>query len=367
MAKTKTTKQFPARACCATIGTFVIGDNGDDAKTAPIRIMARSSEPIEHAWFGLVIHDMDGMVHKDRIVLDYCHDDGQLVGYGNKFEFDAERNLIISGALTPFKDDRASEIISKARAGVPYEASIDFRPRGTQGVKLEEIVMGERVMVNGREYDGPIMVVRAWPLNAVAICPHGADDRTAAYLQTEETSTVEVEIMGKEIEKTDVEKAAELAAVEAAKVAEAAKLAEAKKGVETPGDGTPAKLEPKAEGVDKHAEFKSYVDEFGATLAAEYFAVGTSLEDARKKYAAHLKVENERLAAENQKLSASKTIEGAEFDPAGDADGMTLSAGEDQACVDYAKSTGQSVDKMRETRLAMKKRGGKSAVLSLHK
>ena len=156
-----------------------ISSNGDDAKTAPIEILARSSKPIWHWYWGNIVHDMSGMrTNKDRIALDYCHDPGDVIGFGNKFDT-TTGDLVISGALTPFKkEDRAEEILHKHGLGVPYEGSIFFG----EDAKLEQIMEGVSVTVNGETLEGPLLVVREWTLRGCAVCPYGMDPNTETRL-----------------------------------------------------------------------------------------------------------------------------------------------------------------------------------------
>lgn len=89
------------------------------------------------------MHDLSGFQAKPSIPLDYCHDAQQVVGFANKFDVSSD-DLVVSGALTPFKDgDRANEIVNKSERGVLYEASIFFDPYHltVEGVPR---VLGER-------------------------------------------------------------------------------------------------------------------------------------------------------------------------------------------------------------------------------
>lgn len=167
---------IPAAACCMVVGEPEFGDNGEGAKSAPVRLTARSGKPIEHWFWGRVVHDLAGMrVHKSRLPIDYVHDAKEVIGYLNKFETESG-DLVTSGALVPYKDgDRATEILHKFRQGVPYEASINF---GGDGIKVQELLEGEVAEVNGYQFDGPGVIVREWPLRGVAICPYGADMNT---------------------------------------------------------------------------------------------------------------------------------------------------------------------------------------------
>jgi hypothetical protein len=168
--------EIPAAACILTVGEFELGDNGDGAKSAPVRLVARSGEAIEHWFWGRVVHDLEGMqLSKPRIPIDYVHDPKEVIGYLNKFDTETGA-LVTRGALVPFKEsDRATEIIHKQSLGVPYEASINF---GGDGIKVQEIAEDEVTEVNGRKFEGPGIVVREWPLRGVAIAPYGADANT---------------------------------------------------------------------------------------------------------------------------------------------------------------------------------------------
>ncbi len=47
--------------------------------SADIKILARSNKPINHWYWGKIVHDMEGVRHKDRLTLDYCHDEDQII------------------------------------------------------------------------------------------------------------------------------------------------------------------------------------------------------------------------------------------------------------------------------------------------
>lgn len=172
----KSFDEIPANACILKSGEFELGDNGENSKSAPIRLVARSGKPIEHWFWGRVVHDLSGMqLHKSRIPIDYVHDDKEVIGYLNKFDTESG-DLVTSGALVPFKEtDRATEIIHKNKAGVPYEASINF---GGDGIKIQQVLKNEIAAVNGYDFEGPGIIIREWPLRGVAVCPYGADSNT---------------------------------------------------------------------------------------------------------------------------------------------------------------------------------------------
>jgi hypothetical protein len=289
-AMNETSKDFsriPAGACVLSVGEFEIGDNGENAKTAPVRLVARSGKPIFHWFWGNVVHDLAGMhLHKPRVTIDYVHDDKEVVGYLNRFD-STSGDLVTSGALVPFKDsDRATEIIHKMKAGVPYEASINF---GGDGIKIEDVPDGMVAQVNGYQFSGPGIIVREWPLRGVAICPYGADANTeSAALAGANAKTYTATAYAKPNKESDmkaeekpVEVAAQAEAPEAVKVEKQDEV----KPVETPAEAAaPAAVEataPEGEQVTEQAqeaapeakplsreEFVKIADEFGAEIAA---------------------------------------------------------------------------------------------------
>jgi len=185
--------KIPSNACIMQVGEFELKDNGEKAKTAPVRLIARSGKAIEHWFWGRVVHDLAGMhMSKSRIPIDYAHDSKEIIGYLNHFDTDTG-DLITSGALVPFKDsDRATEIIHKSRAGVPYEASINF---GGDGIKVQEIAENEMSEVNGAQFEGPGIIIREWPLRGVAICPYGADANTSSSVLVSENKTFSASVV----------------------------------------------------------------------------------------------------------------------------------------------------------------------------
>ena len=332
---------IPAGACVFGAADFAVGDNGDNAKTIPVHILARSAQPIEHWYWGRVVHDLAGMkLSKSRVAIDYDHDTAHVIGYANHFEVQAD-GLHLGGALVPYGDnDRATEVIHKSRMGIPYQASINF---GGDGIRVQELSDGEVAEVNGYQFAGPGVIIRQWPLRGVAITAYGADERTETAFRgdsattfradkytptpaaTAEGDTQEIdemkptELSSAVVEAPVAEVVAEaVVAVEAAPV-DAAVLAETNPEetaeVAVPTTEAPAELAQPADLPDvmeaARAEFAAIRREFGDSIAA------TCFENARgRDYAVELRVGE--LEAENARLKSEAPARRSAFSVAAD-------------------------------------------------
>ena len=300
-------REVPAAAMTFAAGAIEVGDNGAGAKTAPVKLVARSSQPINHWYWGNVVHDLDSVqLHKSRIPLDYIHDENTVLGYLNHPTV-GERGLELSGAIIPFRDDdKASEVLFKMRAGVPYEASIDF----TGGHPLiEEVADGDSVEVNGFTFAGPGTVIRNWSLRGVAVCPYGADMNTesAANFKSGDKVTVEFKQVQGDTEMADVtntEAAVESASEEVATVA----------AVETElAQEVAATAEVEIDTVvDPREEFQRMLTDFGSDIATSAFSNGLGYDEARELFF-------EQLAADNAALRLQLDAAGG-----GDTEGATF-------------------------------------------
>jgi len=315
----------PAAACQMVVGEPELGDNGDGAKTAPVRLVARSGKPIEHWFWGNVVHDLAGMhLHKSKLPIDYVHDPAEVIGFLNHFDVESG-DLVATGALVPFKDsDRATEIIHKAKAGVPYEASINF---GGDGIRFEEVAEGQVAQVNGYQFEGPGIIIREWPLRGVAICPYGADANTESAVlangtkQTVKASRIApakaateepvamsekpVEVAAPEVAaQHEPQKIEEPKAVEASQPAEAKPVEVAPAAVEPasaveaaqPAEAKPEETKPEAPALSRD-EFLKIADKFGDAIAVQTVRQGGDYAAAMElAYAAKCK-ETETLRA----------------------------------------------------------------------
>ena len=252
-------KQIPVGSCRQVVAE-VQAKKADDG-TFKFSIQALGGEVLNHWWMGPIIQDLSGMkMAADRIPLDYIHNSEEVIGYAELQNADGA--LKLNATIVPFESDRGAEVVHKQSLGVPYQASIDYVPTKPGEILYEQIEEGQVTMVNGKEFQGPLTVVRQWILHGLAICPHGADSDTSVTAQQSQNKNemMEVSVMDPIKEKKEVQ------TVESAPV-------------------------------DARAEFKQFVADFGVEKAGKYFEQGLSFDDAGKQYRTDLEAE---LTAEKQ-------------------------------------------------------------------
>ena len=304
-------KKVPAAACRFAGNRFEFADAGDDdANAAPVRVLARSGKPIDHWYWGRVVHDLAGIQRKETVPLDWCHDDDQVIGFLDEFDV-SNGDLECGGTLIPYQEgDRANEILFKGRAGVPYEASIFW---GGAGIKIEELGTDATAEVNGYTLEGPATIIREWPLRGVAICPYGADQNTQSEFSSQEEVSVTV-LSTTKLEETQMPDSQDVAAAAAAieplheaglvkrlysGIARLLGFSEADEKQPTTEDTEGAEEEATA-GEDAKA-FAGKVTQFKAAFGPkglDYLADGKTFEEAQQLHAAAEKAETEKRLAE---------------------------------------------------------------------
>jgi hypothetical protein len=340
------TKQIPITALTFA-ADLEMGDNGEGAKTIPIKVKARGAQAVDHWFFGRIVHDLAGMsLSKPRLAIDYCHREDEVMGFANKFE--TEGGLVASGALTPFQEkDRASEVIFKSQQGVPYEASIFFDPAE---LILEEVPQGMSVPVNGLQFQGPGVVARKWTLRGLAVCPYGQDKNTAVefsagqhpkevavrYTQTEQPRAEEAAPATVEPAKandTVSETAAQEEAVQAVdpQAQDPAKKPDEKsepEQAESPAEGqpAPAAVPVEAGALSATQDGPSFLAAFG-DQGGVWFAQGKSFAQCQVLFNQQIQADRDRLTKENEQLRTQLSASRGEREPVsfgGDADMAVL-------------------------------------------
>lgn len=265
------TRKVPAAALEFRLPCEFVRQDQTDPLRGRVRLTARSNEPVDHSYWGLIVHDMAGMQHKPRVPLDWFHNQNEPIGYADKFDV-SNGDLRIEGELIATSEqDRAAMVLAKGRAGIPFEASIKFDPHN---LTLEEVPEGFQAEVNGRTLAGPLVIARQWRLRGVAMCLYGYDPGTQANFAAEGGREFELSIFRKEtpVSKTEHTDAA---------------LTELADGqTQTPPE-TPD---------DSKAEFKAlltdYTSRFGAERAAEWVAADKPLVDCYAEFVEQLRTQH---------------------------------------------------------------------------
>lgn len=282
------TLELPREACefaCGRSDSIEFGEGQPDSGgKVPFKMVARTADVVEHPFWGPVVHDFQGMqVHRQSLVVDYCHDQNQVLGYSNRHETDTG-SLVQSGFLVPFTPtDRATEVLTKSKAGVPWEASILHGGP----LSIEEVDKGAQTEVNGRMVQGPVTIFRQWSLRGSAICPYGADRNTGPRFSADRSETTRILFLAKEAAMADEDVQDDTAQTHDQTAG--AGGAAGDQAAETP-PAAPAKpagdqaAAASAKPPDPREEFRQFDAEFGPAGAA-YFREGLSLDQARAKHA----------------------------------------------------------------------------------
>lgn len=229
---------------------------------------------------------------RERLALDYDHDDGAVVGYAEGFESNDDGIFCDATILGgPDAPARARELAFCLKNGVPFEVSplVDFST-----ATMESVPDGATVRLNGREIAGPLDVARGATIRGVAICPHGTDPKTAALVE-----------LSARLNNWKEEKEKEMA------------------DEKNPVDG-----EQTEEKKSVNAELETMIEEFGRERGLDYYLAGKTLEEARAEDYEELKAS--RKSAEAEKKAAEDGAKEAEESggETGAADGAGASGNE---------------------------------------
>jgi len=162
---------------------------GDAPAIPTFQIEAYSGASIRQAWSRVpMVVDLAGMQAGDTLPILYAHDsdpyngnplDG-VMGQSTKATNNG-RNLSLAGQMIG-EGQTFDRVMRLAAKGMKFQASI-----GADIQRSEFVEAGQKVTVNGREFAGPISVVRASSLREVSIVLMGADPNTSAAIAAEAT------------------------------------------------------------------------------------------------------------------------------------------------------------------------------------
>lgn len=282
----------PADALLFDVGPCKLAAGEAKDGKVPVKMRARGGQPIYHWYWGNVAHDMTGFAPAEPVIpIDYCHDFNEVLGLLNSFA-PSNEGLDVGGELVSFAaEDRTAEVTHKARAGIPYQASIFFEPQ-----VIEEILPGAQADVNGYKLTGPGLVIRKWTLRGVAICPYGYDPKTSTKLSARPGGDVPAQFSfspESAMSKTET------------KPADSTKPAAELSNKPAEGNTTLPATDPRAE---FQKTLKQFTEKFGAANGSAWAAEGMTYEQALEKHAealaAQLAAAGKELTTAQQKLAA---------------------------------------------------------------
>lgn len=154
---------------------FAAGEKDSDLPR--ISILANTGKPMElkgHAY--PVILNMKGVTfEKDTTPFIMDHDPKVRIGHtvqgGQKV--DPAKGTITVEGIGSSVSTRAKEFFAEAKNGFPFQSSV-----GGDILKKTFIAEGKRVLVNGRQWDGPIYVSDQTRIKEISILTFGADNGT---------------------------------------------------------------------------------------------------------------------------------------------------------------------------------------------
>ena len=161
-----------------------VASNGDKKKLARFSMVAYTGGKMSLAeWENPVIVDLSGLgiTEKARPILK-DHNSSHIVGHTDSVVVE-NGELHVSGIISG-TGSVADEIVASSKNGFPWQASIGARAGTIESVHKDSVVS-----VNGREFDGPVDVVRSSSLGEVSFVALGADDETVATVAARAAST----------------------------------------------------------------------------------------------------------------------------------------------------------------------------------
>jgi len=236
----------------------MFGEADTNSDVHPVRLVAFTGRPVKHWWHGTCVFDRSGFKStSDQITIDYNHDWDEELGYLDKFSGNPE--LICEGVLLPFGNDRAAQIIHRAKRNRKYQCSVTV----DEYLRTECLDEGMVAEVNGQVVEGPITIFREYTIMGVAIGPYVTDKGTAMELFNKNPN----------LNKEPKEMTKDMTATK------------------------PESTTPKA---DDRSLFKKFQKLFGDPKAAKYFSDGLNEEQAKEQY---IEDANAEIAVKDEKIA----------------------------------------------------------------
>ncbi len=124
-------------------------------------------------WRHAVILDLAGLdIPSQMRPIRFSHDPASGVGHTDAIRI--EQGQLIASGVVSRDTPTAREIVTSSKNGFPWQASV-----GASVEEFEFIRDGQKVLVNGQEFAGPVNVVRKATLGEISFVDLGADGKTS--------------------------------------------------------------------------------------------------------------------------------------------------------------------------------------------
>lgn len=173
----RTTDDHPPRQlrleAPTTLDLEAAGEGG--AALPRFRMVAYTGTPMRVAgWRHPVVIDLAGLsIPSQSRPIRFGHD--PLSGVGHTDAVRVEDGQLVATGLVSRDTPAAREVVTSARNGFPWQASV-----GASVEEFEFVKDNQQVLVNGRTFTGPLNVVRKATLGEISFVDLGADGRTSA-------------------------------------------------------------------------------------------------------------------------------------------------------------------------------------------
>ncbi len=146
------------------------------------RMVAYTGTPMRVAgWRHPVVIDLAGLaIPAQARPIRFGHD--PLAGVGHTDAVRVEDGQLVATGLVSRDTPAAREVVTSARNGFPWQASV-----GAGVEEFEFVKESQQVLVNGRTFTGPLNVVRKATLGEISFVDLGADGRTSASVAATNT------------------------------------------------------------------------------------------------------------------------------------------------------------------------------------
>jgi hypothetical protein len=155
--------------------------NEGGATLPRFRMVAYTGTPMRVAgWRHSVVIDLAGLsISSQSRPIRFGHD--PLSGVGHTDAVRVEDGQLVATGLVSRDTPAAREVVTSARNGFPWQASVGA------GVEEFEVVKdNQQVLVNSRTFTGPLNIVRKATLGEISFVDLGADGRTSASVAAEQ-------------------------------------------------------------------------------------------------------------------------------------------------------------------------------------